>query len=517
MSLQSDSTFGYALGAYDPLGGAIRLTYDVARLQDLLANPSIVHELTHYGQTFLTQLGSDYALMLNELYVATYHILRSQAKLRLPLASMPSSERVSKWWENAEFARCYLHEVIGGLDSLRLLNFSRAMKRHHQDLFSAIRSIGGTNPIWLTGIAEEEPVPRPLHRIVFEADGSAAGRIIPASAYRLPTLEVAFPKGQRLSFSLDGSFVLELHARTVEFLQYSSDLGGGEQIEYFLFSQNDPYFLPTLAVSRLVVQRLGKSIFGVPDAILLCHLCCVIALNWTSHKTAKVRMQEIGTQHIRLRYVPPGQLFANALSAALEHLTEPGEAVTRYFSLFRNVVRTMGAPSLEEIADNMIDEARRRASSCGQVSANSHDEFIQNRWMAMQRAVRWWKRSFQEEDLHNFILGHLELLRTRTLPSPLFLGPERLSPIWGSPSRSHVRAMLNSFLTRKLWADTDLTCLETADQPYEGSVVGCSQESVCLKNRSAKRIEDICSNHVWKRFLGQYGLTSEVLQDLQLG
>jgi hypothetical protein len=510
MSDQNQNLAGYVLGAYDPFSSSIRLPFDISSSRNLLDNPTLVHELAHYGQTVLTEFGSDYAMILHELYYATSHILRTESELRLPLNKTPAEKRISEFWEHSAFVQQFVREAVGGLSTHQLLDFGNKVKSHPHDLFPAVYEVGGANPIWLTGIVEREHLPRPLTRLIFSEDGHIHRTILEESKYKHPTLEVEFQDGQHFSFVLDGSFVMEFHARLVEFINYliTNSLEPNEQVEYFLFSQNNPYLLPTLAVERLLVQRLGTG--SVIDAAFLSHLCCVIALNWTSSELTDIPAQEIGTQHIRLQYIPPGQLFARALSAALEHLTYHGQAIDKYFSLFRGVLRTLGAGSFESITDALIAKVERFAGSI-HPSPGTYEEFLVNRWMDTKRAVDWWKRSYVAERWDAFVRAPLILLADKVISGPIILGPERLSTIWGSPAPpGQIRAMIYSLLSRKLWSGADLTCMETDDQPFAGSVLGCAEEFRCPTAKLANSGLKVCVNPLWEKALTLYGLATEI-------
>lgn len=45
-----------------------------------------------------------------------------------------------------------------------------------------------------------------------------------------------------------------------------------EAVQYFLHSQNSPYTLLYLAVSKLLTERLGSGVFDAQDALFVCHM-----------------------------------------------------------------------------------------------------------------------------------------------------------------------------------------------------------------------------------------------------
>lgn len=128
LSAEQDMGWNCVLGAYDPMSSSIRLSYDPPVQQNVCDDPAFVHELAHYGQTILTNLGNFHATLAHELYYAGYHILKTTNEFTLPLSATPAPLRTLDIWKHADFVFRCLSNVIGGQDTQQLQVFRQAVE-----------------------------------------------------------------------------------------------------------------------------------------------------------------------------------------------------------------------------------------------------------------------------------------------------------------------------------------------------------------------------------------------------
>lgn len=492
------SILGRPEAVYDPFGTTIRISYDPEF--DLLDNPAVSHELTHFGQNILTALGINQTLMYNELYYSTCQILLSNIQIKLPLAQHKFKKRLifSKkpiFWEHGELAIQFQKDVIGGPFIDKFDDFVLALEEIRSDLLESTYKPGSPNPFY------------------FEFK------------WRGPGFGLKFKESVDWFFRLDGHFIQEIHARSTEFItRWSQEqLSIDDAVTYFLHSLNNPYTLLYLAVSKLITERTGQVFFDVQDSVFLCHLCSLIALTYVEmDNTHNFVEREIRTTRIRFRYIAPGEIFLHALSAALDQFVRPSWAINSYFDLMEAIITKLNWPKFERTMNDTIALVNRLQEGYIQNTKNDqgrgYNAYLLEKWQSSEKAIKWFVKQYQERKLMEFIRAPILIVHDGIVRGPLIASPSNLSILLrhgdtgknGTPPEM-IQGMLVAFITSKLWFGSDLTCLEPKDSPLAGSVIGCEDAYRCGNELEINKQCPICNNYAWLTCLKNYpGLSSRI-------
>lgn len=491
---------GYSVASYDPAGTIIRLSYDPDVGRNLLDDPSFVHEMAHYGQNIMTGLGIEQTLMSNELFYATAQILASEPNLVLPLSKCKPAGEAALHWEIAELTQIFQNQVIGELDLSKVIESIRELKNIRPALLSATHKPGASNPFFF----------------LYKGRGPGFG--------------VKYGGEAALFFCLNGQFVQEIHSRTTEFITRwaHEQLDINDAVTYFLFSQNNPVALLYLAVSKLITERLGEGIYDVQDSVFLCHLCAQIALNgYGLNVVSNLPWSEIGTARIKFRYRAPGDIFLRVLAAALDQFVRPGWAVERYFDLMTATLSKLVWPQFDQMMKIITDELLAGLSTSALEARDSphtqkggYQDYLSQKWEDCRLAIAWMLDLYRQQNVMDFVRAPLLVVTDGITRGPVIAGPGRYSIITSPEQASTetpkvppelMRGLLVAFITHKLWCSHDLTCLEPAGSPLQGSAIGCEHQARCQMEIELGNQKPVCINRLWLQVLERYpGLSSKI-------
>lgn len=492
----SQRIIGRPTAAYDAAATAVRISYDADKGFNPLEDPSITHELCHYGQNLTTWLGLVQTVMANELFFAASQIALREPDRQLPLAINVPGDEAPLYWHQARVALAFQEHVIGKPNLVTTIDDIEKLTAIQAHLNSAIFGQGEENPFY------------------YSLQGRGPG-------FGLSVEEGDF------FFRLDGAFVQELHARSTEFIARwaHGHLTMEEAVSYFLFSTRSPFSLLYLAVQKLVVERFGLLAYDIPDSLFLCHLCSFLALNCSSLRGDSNNMpwREIGTAKLKLRYRSPGEVFLHALSAALEILHSPGYAVEHYFSLMSATLTRLGTSQLEGILTSNTDLVADQFAPIVEAAVNQedrrfpHDRYLYRKWADSRAAIMWLRDTAKEGNVMDFVLAPYSMIANATVSGPLIITPTRFR-LLTTPSRmtdseveidkERMHGLMMAFITNKLWFSGNLTCLEGSTSPTRGSIIDCDKVDCGLGDKS-QLYSGRCQNALWLKWLGSYpGLSS---------
>lgn len=481
--------------AYDPAGTTIQLSYDPEF--NLLENPTIIHELTHFSQNIITSLGINQTFMFNELYYSTCQILLSDIQAKMPLAQHKFNEEKPIFWEHGELAILFQKDVIGKLSVDELGNFESSLRKIKSNLLKITYKPGTPNPFY------------------FKFKGREPG-------FGIKLNDIA-----DLFFRLDGHFVQEIHARSTEFIIHWSQekLNIDDAVTYFLHNLNNPYTLFYLAVSKLITERTGRVFFDVQDSVFLCHLCSLIALAYTELDDSNHFIErEIRTTRIKFRYIAPGEIFLNVFSAALDQFVEPGWVVSNYFNLMEAVLTKLHWPKFDQMMNTTIDNVNRflegHIQSTNNNQSGGYNTYLFDKWLSSAKAIKWLLERYKQRVIMEFIRAPILIVKNGIVRGPLIAGPIKYSIILqegetgnnaDTPPPEMIRGMLIAHLTYKLWFENDLSCFDSKGSTLKGSVIGCEDACRCKKELEISKQGPICNNNTWLKFLSTYpGLSSRI-------
>lgn len=490
----------HPIAAYDPFGTTIWLSYDPTPGISLSNDPAFVHELTHYGQNILTGLGIEQTLMFHELYYATVQLLLSESSLHMPLSRCRPKESVPQYWDHADITLAFQRDIIGGLSRKESMEFKESFD-DIRSVLGAIYKPGADNPFYFQ------------------------------MKWQGPGFGLKCPNGVNIFFRLNGHFVQEIHARATEFIaRWAIErLTIDEAVSYFLFSQNNPYTLLYLAVSKLITERLGEGLFDIQDAIFLCHLCAQIALNafGLGETSRGLGWHELSTSSIKYPYRDPGELFLLALSAALDQFVEPGWATENYFALLDKTLTKLNWPRFDQVIEHTVEQLVNRISRDDLLTPENSNQdrdlyqaYISQKWLDSKAGLTFLLDQYHQRKVMNFISAPVQITTRGIVRGPTLASPNHYSMIiphlessaeWDPvPPAYLMRGFMISVLTNKLWYSEELTCTNPQGAPFHGSIIGCDRSTDCPMRVEAAKGVLVCKAGLWLNAIMDYpGLYSK--------
>lgn len=462
---------------FDPFASSLWISYEATCSPNLFDNPGFIHELAHYSQSISTGLGLLQTLFFHELYTSTCKILVNEGSVSLPLADMLQAHQASPVWAEASLAILFQEIVIAGVDSDQLTELVRtdALK----EIVSASMQAGGTSPFYFDHKAS------PPHFGV-QLNGESLHQ-----------------------WQLSGHFIQELYARTTEFMSRwaNEKLSLDDATTYFLQTVSTPYELWYLVVQKMIIDKLGYSVFAVQQAVAICHLCSYVALNGPSLGVVEnLTRCRLRAGPIEFGYYNPGEIFMAMMAAVFAALPRPDWDIAEYCQIMTSALSLLNWPTVGQITDANLNTVNLLEQGVSHGGGGYHD-FLKQKCSDSKMALDWLFSRFEQGDVMDFIRGPAVIAGGRDLLGPLIVSPEtysllRQTDAWNDNAAAlsiAIRGMIIALVTRKLWYEDNVTCLPPAGHPRSGSLVECQTRS-CTSPCGAFATS-FCANQDWMRFL----------------
>jgi hypothetical protein len=471
--------------AYDPFSASIWLPYEPEAGTLAFSNPQIAHEVAHYGQNVFTRRGIEELWSYHELYSATCTILRDERQLSRPLRAVSTEQRHSEAWGRAS-ACLDLLKLSSSYSETRPEFGSHAVTK----IIEASFTHGSRNPFAFH---------RHDGRIAFCVDLGSNGIV------RIP---------------IDGAFVKELHACSVEFFLYwvEHKLTFDEAVEFFLHHSRSVFALVLAMVHKWLIERFGANVAAVHLATTLVYLCAFVALNSSLVITRAHPIHNSSGASDVAQTGDVDQTFVRALQLVLAWTRNPAWNPANFRPLLDRLLRTVAGTDFRTVIVANLARLSGLEAVANRARGDPHSDFIALRCDDSRSALNVLIDVFTNGTWIEFVTVIGRLIADHAVSCPLIVGPD-------GPGELHERAVADvsgtltklrgfylAVLTRKLWTDGNLSC-----DTWEGAPIGARllQKRMCEAPLCIGTRDGRCTNVLWaKNILSTYPFLTSAFPDL---